>query len=177
MKLITQYANGPISFESNFFEDERGVFLKVFNTDNAFLNNYTVRQINHVVTVEKHTLRGLHYQQGEAAEAKIFRVVQGAAQIAFVDVRPASATYLQASTVLLDHARLAISIPRGFATGYLTLMDNTAVLYTADNDYNIQAEAGLLWSDPKLEIDWAEKNPILSEKDKAWPLVKEQVSE
>lgn len=174
MKLINQFPNGPFLFESNCFEDERGVFLKVFNTDNELLNNYTVRQINHVVTVEKHTLRGLHYQRGESAESKIFKVVQGAVQVAFVDVRPASDAYLQGATVLLDQAKQAIAIPRGFATGYLTLAENTTVLYTADNDYNFQAEAGLLWSDSKLQIDWIQKDPILSEKDKAWPLVTEQ---
>ena len=171
MKLINQYPNGPFLFESNYFEDERGVFLKVLATDNEFLNKYTVRQINHVVSVDKHTLRGLHYQQGESAESKIFRVVKGAAQVAFVDVRAQSDSYLEATTILLEHPKQAVAIPRGFATGYCTLADNTTVLYTSDNDYNIQAEAGLLWSDPDLNINWVEKDPILSEKDKAWPLV------
>lgn len=177
MKLLNKYPHGPFLLESNYFNDERGGFLKVFSSDNELLNKYTVRQINHVVSVEKHTLRGLHYQQGGAAESKIFRVVQGAAQVAFVDVRPASDSYLQATTVLLDHPKMAIAIPRGFATGYCTLSDNTTVLYTSDNDYNIKAEAGLLWNDPKLRINWMTKDPILSEKDKAWALIGEQASE
>ena len=171
MKLLNQFSNGPFLFESNYFEDDRGVFLKVFNSDNSFLNQYTVRQINYVVSVEKHTLRGLHYQQGKAAESKIFRAVKGAAQIAFADVRPDSPTYQEATTIVLDNPKQAIAIPRGFATGYCTLADNTTMLYLSDNNYEIGTEAGLLWSDPKLNIDWLVENPILSEKDKAWSLI------
>ena len=143
----------------------------MFNSDNDFLQHYTVRQINYVVSVEKHTLRGLHYQQGEAAESKIFRVVKGSAQIAFADVRPDSPTYKTATTLVLDSPKQAIAIPRGFATGYCTLTDNTTMLYSSDNDYDISTEAGLLWNDPKLKIDWLVENPILSEKDKAWALL------
>lgn len=171
MKKLDSFAGGAFVFESHFFEDSRGVFLKVFNTDNAFLNDYTVRQINYVTSVEKHTLRGLHYQHGPHAEAKVFRVINGAAQVAFVDVRPDSPFYLQSQTVVLDNPKRAVAIPRGFATGYLTLTANTVMLYLADNDYNVNTEAGLLWNDPRLGIDWLEKDPVLSEKDKAWRLI------
>ena len=155
-------------FESNYFEDARGVFLKVFNTDNDLLKHYTVKQINYVISEEKFTLRGLHYQQGEFAESKIFRVVKGSAQVAFADTRPDSPTYLQANTVLLQSPKQAIAIPRGFATGYCTLTESTVMLYVSDNDYHASAEAGLLWNDPRLNINWQTKNPVLSEKDKNW---------
>ncbi|MDB5263112.1 MAG: dTDP-4-dehydrorhamnose 3,5-epimerase [Adhaeribacter sp.] len=168
MKIIDSFSGGPFLFESHFFEDERGIFLKVFNTDNDFMNAYVVRQINYVTSVEKNTLRGLHYQRGEHAESKIFRVINGAAQVAFVDVRTDSPTYLQATTLVLNNPKQAIAIPRGFATGYCTLADNTVMLYLADNDYNVSTEAGLLWNDPKLNIDWLVDEPILSGKDKAW---------
>ncbi|GEO04022.1 dTDP-4-dehydrorhamnose 3,5-epimerase [Adhaeribacter aerolatus] len=171
MKKLDSFPGGAFLFESHHFEDERGIFLKVFNTDNSFLNDYTVRQINYVTSVEKHTLRGLHYQRDTNAESKIFRVISGAAQVAFVDVRTDSPTYLQASTVVLDNPKRAVAIPRGFATGYLTLTAHTVMLYLADNDYNVGAEAGLLWNDPKLNINWQIKNPILSEKDKGWSIV------
>ncbi|KAA5548787.1 dTDP-4-dehydrorhamnose 3,5-epimerase family protein [Adhaeribacter rhizoryzae] len=171
MKKLDLFPGGAFLFESHYFEDERGVFLKVFNTDNSFLSDYTVKQINYVTSAEKHTLRGLHFQHGDNAESKVFRVINGAAQVAFVDVRPDSPTYLQASTVVLDNPKRAVAIPRGFATGYLTLTNNTVMLYLADNDYNVSTEGGLLWNDPALNINWLEKNPILSDKDKAWALV------
>ena len=171
MQLINTYFDQILLVETNFFQDERGTFLKVFNSDNQLLNSYTVRQINYVESVKKHTLRGLHYQQGEAAESKIFRVIKGSAQIAFADVRLNSPTYQQATTVVLSNPKHAVVIPRGFATGYGTLADNTTILYLSDNDYNINTEAGLLWNDPKLNIDWLIKEPILSEKDKAWTLL------
>ena len=168
MQLKQLFTGGAFLFESNHFKDDRGAFLKVFNTDNSLIWDYVVKQVNYVVSAEKKTLRGLHYQRGDNAESKIFRVINGSAQIAFVDVRPDSITYLQAQTVVLNDPKQAIAVPRGFATGYCTLEDNTIILYLSDNDYNINTEAGLLWNDPELNIDWRVKEPILSEKDKGW---------
>lgn len=170
MKVIKNIGDA-ILIESNFFEDSRGVFLKVFNSDIELLKGYTIKQINYVVTKEKHTLRGLHYQKDQYGESKMFRLIKGAAQLAFVDVRPNSSTYLNSYTWVLDEPKQAILIPRGFATGYCTLSKDVVMLYTADNDYHHQAESGLLWNDTQLDIQWHVKNPILSEKDKAWELV------
>jgi dTDP-4-dehydrorhamnose 3,5-epimerase len=170
MKFIEQIGDA-ILIESNYFEDERGVFLKVFNTDLEPLKQFTVKQINYVMTNEKHTLRGLHYQKDQFAESKMFRIIKGEAQLAFVDVRPTSSTYLQAYTYTLNNPRQAIIIPQGFATGYCTLTEDVVMLYAADNDYFPSAEAGLLWNDPKLSIPWKTQSPILSEKDKVWAQV------
>jgi dTDP-4-dehydrorhamnose 3,5-epimerase len=171
MKIIEYNLKDAFLIQTNFSEDSRGAFLKIFAADNDILRNYTVRQINYVTSVQKHTLRGLHYQQGEFAEGKIFRAVNGAAQVAFVDVRPDSTSYLQAQTIILEDPRQAVVIPRGFATGYCTLADITIMLYLSDNDYNLNSESGLRWDDPKLHIDWLVQEPILSEKDKGWALV------
>lgn len=178
MKIIKTIGDA-ILFESNYFQDSRGVFLKVFNTDIELLKEYTIRQINYVVTNEKYTLRGLHYQKDQYAESKMFRIIKGSAQLAFVDVRSESSTYLKSYTWILNDPKQAIIIPRGFATAYCTLSEDVVMLYTADNDYHPQAEAGLLWNDTVLDIKWEVNNPILSEKDKAWKpvnnsLIKEQ---
>ncbi len=167
MKLIDQVGEALV-LSSNYFEDSRGVFLKAYNTDLEALQAYHIRQVNYVVTQEQNTLRGLHYQRGEHAESKMFRILKGAVRLAFVDVRPESDTYLQAFTRLLNSPREAVLIPRGFATGYCTLTEGVVMLYTADNDYHPESEAGLLWNDPALNIDWQVINPVLSEKDKAW---------
>ncbi len=165
---IIESIGEAVLIESNYFEDSRGVFLKVYNTGIDVLESYTVKQINYVVTKEKHTLRGLHYQKNQYAEAKLFRIIKGMAQLAFVDVRPDSASYLKSYTCILNSPKKAILIPKGFATGYCTLSDDVEMLYTADNDYHAAAEAGLLWNDARLNIEWQINNPVLSPKDKAW---------
>ena len=170
MKILKSIGDAAL-IESNYFEDSRGIFLKVFNTDIELLKNYTIKQINYVVTNEKFTLRGLHYQKDQHAESKMFRIIKGTAQLAFVDVRPSSATYLSSYSWILNDPKQAVLIPRGFATGYCTLSEDVVMLYTADNDYHAQAEAGLLWNDNKLNIEWQVQDPILSEKDKAWKAV------
>lgn len=168
MKLIDKIGDATL-VESNYFEDSRGVFLKVFNTAVEELQDYNIKQINYVITNEKGTLRGLHYQKDQFAESKMFRILKGTAQLAFVDVRADSPTYLKSYTWTLSNPKQAIVIPRGFATGYCTLTEDVVMLYTADNNYYPDAEAGLLWNDPTLAIDWVVKEPILSEKDVAWP--------
>ena len=167
MRLINTIGEALL-VESNYFEDSRGVFLKVFNTDIEALKGYSIKQINYVITNEKGTLRGLHYQKDQFAESKMFRILKGTAQLAFVDVRTGSPTYMKAYTYILDNPKQALVIPRGYATGYCTLTEDIVMLYTADNDYHPEAEAGLLWNDPALAIQWELDNPILSEKDKAW---------
>lgn len=157
--------------ESNHFTDSRGGFLKVFNTEIELLKDYAIKQINYVVTKEKHTLRGLHFQRDKYAESKVFRVVKGTAQLGFVDVRPGSKAYLRSYTCLLNDPKKAVIIPRGFATGYCTLSDDVEMLYTSDNIHHAPAETGLLWNDARLAIEWLVKDPILSAKDRAWKTV------
>lgn len=172
MKVIDKLLDEVYIIESPLFQDERGAFLKVFNNTITPLADYHIQQVNYVETVEKHTLRGLHYQKGEFAESKFFRVVKGKAQLAFVDVRVGSNTYLKAETVVLDSPSKGVLIPRGFATGYLSLEDNTIILYSSDNIYYPKSECGILWNDNKLGISWLVEYPILSEKDKNWDPLK-----
>ncbi len=168
MKLIRKLDTGVSYFEGSHFLDKRGTFTKIFETSNPALNSFSVKQINLVTSLRKNTLRGLHYQKGMFAEAKIFRIIDGIIQLAFIDLRKDSETYTKGDSLILDSPMHSVFIPRGFATGYCTLKNNTSVLYLSDNQYNVQAECGIKWDDPAIALNWKIKNPLLSQKDNSW---------
>ena len=164
MKVIKELLKGVQVLESPLFKDDRGMFLKVFNKD----LEYEVRQINYVETKEKFTLRGLHFQKGVHAESKVFRCMKGSVQLAFFCVDPDHSEYGKSSSYILSNEKQAVLIPRGFATGYLTLSSDAVVLYLSDNDYESKSEGGIKWNDSSLNIDWETENPITSGKDQLW---------
>lgn len=149
------------------FVDERGSFLKAFQKKD-FLPEYHVEQINYVQSVEKHTLRGLHFQFGEYAESKLFRAVKGEIIALFADLRKGSDSFLKGDTYHLKERNEAILLPRGFATGYLTLKDDCEVLYLSDNIYEPGTEGGVRWNDPKINLSLPVTNPVISDKDINW---------
>lgn len=143
------------------FEDDRGKFRKMFSMET--LHNFHIRQIN-AVTSNKGILRGLHYQQAEAAESKLFIANKGVIQLAYLDIDEKVSR-----TVILDSPDQGLLIPRGFATGYLVLSDDSEVVYFSDNDYKPESESGIRWNDPILEhIVWNIESPKVSEKDQSW---------
>jgi dTDP-4-dehydrorhamnose 3,5-epimerase len=150
------------------FEDDRGAFQKLFNSENPTLRDFQIKQINQVQTKEKGVLRGLHYQAEEFAESKLFKVTKGRIQLVAFCVNKASKAFLKSHSFELTSNDPSILIPRGFATGYLVMESNTEVLYCSDNIYQPKAEKGVAWNDPHLKIDWLVNHPILSEKDKSW---------
>jgi dTDP-4-dehydrorhamnose 3,5-epimerase len=154
--------------KSPAFFDQRGGFIKLFNQQAPVLEKYEIKQVNFVQNKEKGILRGLHYQTGTFAESKFFRVLKGRIQLAFVDLRQAPFDHTKAGTFTLDSPDVGVLIPRGFATGYLTLEENTDVLYYSDNIYEPSAEQGLRWDDPLFKLQWLTFKPDLSQKDKAW---------
>lgn len=151
-----------------YFKDDRGVFQKLFNMEHPALKDFQIKQLNQVQTKEKRILRGLHYQAGEFAESKLFKVTKGRIQLVAFCVNKASKTFLESSSFYLKETDSSILIPKGFATGYLVLEENTEVLYCSDNVYEPKAEKGVAWNDPHLTINWLVNHPILSEKDKSW---------
>ncbi|WP_422361705.1 dTDP-4-dehydrorhamnose 3,5-epimerase family protein [Reichenbachiella sp.] len=144
--------------------DERGSFRKFFDESLLESVSFEIKQINHVETKAAHTLRGLHYQTGDHAEGKIFRVLNGSIQLGFFDT-----TSEKSGSLILDDVDKAYYVPRGYATGYLTLSRNTTVFYMSDNSYAPSHESGLRPNDPILRIDWLNKTYHQSEKDKSWP--------
>ena len=153
------------------FSDNRGYFFESFNEQK--FNQITGLDIHFVqdnqAKSDRGILRGLHFQNGEHAQAKLVRVLQGKVIDVAVDLRKDSPTYLQHVAVELSaENNLQLFVPRGFAHGYSVLEDNTIFCYKCDNYYNKEAEGGVFYADPKLNINWQlnEVEVILSEKDK-----------
>ena len=159
--------SGVKLLNQNVPEDQRGSFTKIFQK-RGLLPEYSIEQVNYVKTAQKNTIRGLHYQMKEYAESKIFRVVKGSIYCLFVDLRANHRTFATGGKCFLDKSSQAILLPRGFATGYLTMEDHCEVLYLSDNIYNAEFEGGIRWDDPKLEFDLPNASHLLSEKDRNW---------
>lgn len=168
MKIVNTILKEVKVLKSPSFQDQRGGFMKLFNGLDEQLKHYAIEQVNYVQNKQKDILRGLHYQKGEFAESKFFRALRGRVQLAFADLRPTSATYLEAATVILQQPDMGVLVPRGFATGYLTLEEDTDVLYYSDNIYNPDTEGGIRWNDSMFKIQWLSFNPSLSAKDENW---------
>ena len=153
------------------FSDNRGYFFESFNEQK--FNQVTGLEIHFVqdnqAKSNRGILRGLHFQNGEHEQAKLVRVLQGKVIDVAVDLRKDSPTYLQHVAVELSaENNLQLFVPKGFAHGYSVLEDNTIFCYKCDNYYNKEAEGGVFYADPKLNINWQlnEDEIILSEKDK-----------
>ncbi|NME35833.1 MULTISPECIES: dTDP-4-dehydrorhamnose 3,5-epimerase [Fusobacterium] len=176
MKVIKTDIEGVYIIEPQIFGDNRGWFTESWSQrkmEEAGLF-YNFVQDNHSFSAVKGTLRGLHFQKGEASQAKLVRCVRGAVLDVAVDLRKNSKTYKKwVSCVLSEENKRQFLIPRGFAHGFLTLTDNVEFLYKADNYYNFEADRNIIWNDKELNIDWGIENPILSPKDAKAPKLSE----
>lgn len=165
---------GVVIIEPRVYEDSRGTFFESFSRRDmeAILGSRNpFVQDNHSIS-KKGVLRGLHYQQGKHAQAKIIRVTRGAVQDVIVDIRPESPSFRDHfALVMRAEDRNMIFIPRGCAHGFLALEDQTEFLYKCDNYYNPEAEAGIRFDDPQLNIQWMlpEDELLISEKDRKLP--------
>ena len=164
---------GLIVFEPSVFQDARGYFFESYNqrmwaeagVDAHFVQDNQARSTAGV-------LRGLHYQVGDAAQAKLVRVVEGEVLDVVVDIRPDSPTYGQwYSTRLSAENKRQLFVPRGFAHGYLVLSETAEFFYKCDNFYNKAAEGGIRYNDPALRIDWEFdlEQVLVSDKDLVLP--------
>jgi len=108
------------------------------------------------------------------SQAKLLRCTRGAVMDFAIDLRPDSDTYKQwVGVELSEENKKQIFIPRGFGHAFVTLMDDTEVQYKADNYYSAEHDSAILWSDPEIGIDWGVDDPIVSDKDKVAPLLKD----
>lgn len=162
--------------EPQAFGDHRGWFMESWSQkkmEEAGLF-YNFVQDNHSFSAKKGTLRGLHFQKGDAAQAKLVRVAKGAVVDFAVDMREGSPTYKKWVGVELSaENKRQLLIPRGFLHGFVTLTDDVEFLYKADNYYNAEADRGIRWNDPDIAVDWNIENPITSDKDNNAPLLKD----
>lgn len=179
MNFIETKLPGVVIVEPAVFGDKRGFFMESWS-ERAFAEaglNYAFVQDNHSSSTVKGTLRGIHFQRGEAAQAKLVRCAKGAVWDVAVDLRPASPTYKQWVGVELSaENKRQLLIPRGFGHGFLTLTDEVEFLYKADNFYAPEADGGIRWNDPELAIAWGIEEPILSDKDSRSPWLKDAVT-
>ncbi len=174
MDFIATELEGCYIIEPKVFADERGYFMESFN-ENTFQKG--TETSTHFVQdnqsfSSKGVLRGLHYQVGEHAQAKLIRVLSGEVLDIAVDIRPNSKTYgKHVSIVLSGENQKQLFIPKGFAHGFLVLSKTATFFYKCDNFYNKESEGGIIYNDPTLNIDWGflEKELLISEKDKVQP--------
>ncbi len=166
--------HGAYIIEPRVFEDHRGYFFECYNKKS--FEEHCGQKVDFVQDNESFsgfgTLRGLHYQTGEHAQAKLVRVIKGRVLDVAVDLREDSPTYGQHTAVeLSEENKKQFFIPRGFAHGFVVLSETAIFAYKCDNLYNKESEGGLMYNDPALNIDWQidHKDTILSEKDAALP--------
>jgi dTDP-4-dehydrorhamnose 3,5-epimerase len=152
--------------------DERGLFGRVFCERELEAHGLATRfvQANVGVSARRGTLRGLHYQAEPFEEVKLVRCSRGAAYDVAVDLRPDSPTYLRYYGIEItpDNLRM-LYVPEGCAHGYLTLEDDTEVVYQTSVFYEPTAERGAHYADPAFGICWPIEVAVISEKDAAWP--------
>ena len=174
MNFIETKLKGCFVLEPKIFTDERGYFMESFN-ERTFQNG--IGQEVHFVQdnqskSSKGVLRGLHFQAGEFAQAKLLQVIKGSVLDVIVDLRKDSNTFgQQFSIVLDDKKKQQLYIPKGFAHGFLVLEDDTIFSYKCDNYYNASSEKGIMFNDETLNINWSlpKEQLLLSEKDLELP--------
>ncbi len=178
MNIIPTLLAGCVVIEPRVFADERGYFFESFNAE-AFAQE-TGHQLAFVQDNESYsrygTIRGLHAQKGEAAQAKLVRVLSGRVLDVVVDARPESASFGQHVAVELtaDNKRQLL-VPRGCLHGFSVLSESATFFYKCDNYYDKSAEIGVSYKDPVLGIDWRipTGEEVVSEKDQQLPLFNE----
>lgn len=178
MNYIQTDIEGPLIVEPRVFGDNRGYFFESFSLRDFEANVGPVAfvQDNESYSARRGVLRGLHFQKGDKAQAKLLRVVRGSVLDVAVDIRPGSPTFGQHVKVELSGVnKRMFFIPRGFAHGFLVLEDDTVFQYKCDNYYAPEAEGSFRWNDPTLAIDWgiSPDEVILSAKDERAPWFKD----
>lgn len=176
MKITKTKLEGVVIIEPDVFGDNRGFFMESWNKEKMEEVGlfYNFVQDNHSKSTVKGTLRGIHFQKGDKAQAKLVRCVKGAVLDVAVDLRKNSPTFKQWVGVELSaENKKQLLIPRGFGHGFVTLTDDVEFLYKADNYYAPEADAGIRWNDLDIGVDWGVENPILSDKDKKNPFLKD----
>lgn len=177
MNYVETFIKGVFIVEPKVFNDSRGYFFEAWKKQ-EFIDN--VGAVDFIQDNESKSsfgvLRGLHYQKGEYAQAKLVRVIKGTVLDVAVDIRRSSPTFGKHVMVeLSEDNKRQLFIPRGMAHGFLVMSDEAVFTYKVDNVYAPQAEAGIRWNDPDLAIEWPidPAKVLNSEKDLKQPLLKD----
>lgn len=165
---------GVYMIERHALEDSRGFFSRVFCADELAIAGWhgPVAQINHTLTREAGSVRGLHFQRPPHAETKLVSCLAGEVWDVVVDLRNGSPTYLQwHAQVLSADNRRALLIPAGVAHGFQTLSADVQLLYLHSHPYTPEAEDGLNPMDAQLAIAWPRAITVMSKRDRQHPLL------
>lgn len=176
MKFHATKLDGVLEIEPAVNADHRGFFMETYNRRRWEEQGLPVEfvQDNHSLSRKPGTIRGLHYQREPNSQAKLVRVVAGAVFDVAVDIRPGSPTFGRWHGVVLSASnKRQLFIPRGFAHGFCTLEPDTEVVYKVDRYYAKEDDAGIRWNDPDIAIRWPDLDPVLSDKDRRLPLLRD----
>jgi dTDP-4-dehydrorhamnose 3,5-epimerase len=172
MKFVPIPLGGAYVIELERNVDGRGFFARSWSAEEFEARGLTsnLAQCSISFNTRKGTLRGLHYQIEPYPETKLVRCSAGAVFDVLVDLRRESPTHRKWFGVELNaENRKMVYIPKGFAHGFQTLVDNTEIFYQISESYRVEASRGARWNDPAFAIDWPIANPILSERDRTFP--------
>ncbi len=175
MQIQDTPINGLKVLKPDVFQDVRGYFMESYNEKRLVEAGIVEHWVqDNQSCSQKGVVRGLHFQRPPFAQAKLVRVLQGAALDVALDIRKGSPTYGQWFSVLLTADNfLQFYIPAGFAHGFAALEDNTLFFYKCSSFYNKASEGNVRFDDPALDIDWQVQSPMISEKDMAGPFLKD----
>ena len=164
---------GLLVIQTECFFDARGYFTESYHKElfQTVVANCNFVQDNQSFSKNKGTLRGLHFQENEFAQSKLIHVTAGAIWDVAVDLRFDSASFGKYYAIELNETnKWQLFIPKGFAHGFITLQDETHVVYKVDRYYSKEYSAGIAWDDPELKISWPKITHLtLSEQDQKWP--------
>jgi dTDP-4-dehydrorhamnose 3,5-epimerase/CDP-3, 6-dideoxy-D-glycero-D-glycero-4-hexulose-5-epimerase len=171
MKLVRSDIEGVFIVDNFSSYDVRGGFIKVFN-NNLFLKENIVfnpEEIYYSIS-KKDVIRGMHFQTSPYEHAKLIYVTSGSIIDVVLDIRKYSKTYGQTISMKMEAYKDSLYIPSGCAHGFMSLEDGSTVVYNQTSCYSKEHDFGILWN--SFGFDWGIENPIISERDKTFPILK-----
>lgn len=174
MSMIYTDIDGVVVLKPQIYKDNRGYFYESYNQRTLAENgiNFTPVQENHIMSLNKGTLRGIHFQNNPHAQAKLVRCTTGSVLDIAVDLRRGSPTYLNyVSVELSSENKLQMYIPKGFGHAVLSLSPNTECQYYVDDFYSPHCERTIFYNDPQVNVDWGGITPFVSDKDAKAPFL------
>ena len=168
MNVLETKLPGVLVFEPRVFGDERGFFMETWHAERYEEAGLPSRFVQDNLSFsQRGVLRGLHFQNPDQ-QGKLVNVLQGEAYDVAVDIRVGSPTFGGWTAVTLSSEnKRQFYVPEGFAHGFLVTSDSALFAYKCTAKYNAKAEAGVLWNDPEIGIEWPMEDPVLSEKDRS----------
>jgi dTDP-4-dehydrorhamnose 3,5-epimerase len=179
MNIVETGFDGLVVLEPKVIEDGRGYFMESYRYDVLKFKGIDFHFIqDNQSKSRKGVLRGLHYQNAPYPQTKLVRVLSGEILDVVVDLRREKLTFGQSFSIQLSaESKNQLLVPRGFAHGFLVLSEAAEILYKCDEFYHPEAEGGIMYNDPALQINWgmSEKDLILSQRDQSHPTLEKAI--